>query len=117
MFINSSDYQAWIERNKILQEREDLIYVAYVKAHDTEYWNSPSMYPGDLAKLDCETDTSSVLLLASAMKRCGFLTRKGVQEIANIWRPRRMSNDFDIAIEEGATLVRLGTVLFEGISG
>jgi pyridoxal phosphate enzyme (YggS family) len=27
-----------------------------------------------------------------------------------------MSNDFEIAVEEGATLVRLGTVLFEGIS-
>ena len=26
-----------------------------------------------------------------------------------------MSNDFDVAIEEGATMVRLGTVLFEGI--
>ncbi len=26
-----------------------------------------------------------------------------------------MSNDFEIAIEEGATLIRLGTVLFEGI--
>ncbi len=26
-----------------------------------------------------------------------------------------MSNDFEVAIEEGATLVRLGTVLFEGI--
>jgi pyridoxal phosphate enzyme (YggS family) len=28
-----------------------------------------------------------------------------------------MSNDFEIAVEEGATLVRLGTVLFEGLSG
>jgi pyridoxal phosphate enzyme (YggS family) len=27
-----------------------------------------------------------------------------------------MSNDFEVAIEEGATLVRLGTVLFEGLS-
>ncbi|HEY2909272.1 MAG TPA: alanine racemase, partial [Gemmataceae bacterium] len=27
----------------------------------------------------------------------------------------RMSNDFEIAIEEGATLVRLGTTLFEGL--
>jgi uncharacterized pyridoxal phosphate-containing UPF0001 family protein len=26
-----------------------------------------------------------------------------------------MSNDFEVAIEEGATLVRLGTVLYEGI--
>jgi PLP dependent protein len=26
-----------------------------------------------------------------------------------------MSNDFEVAVEEGATLVRLGTVLFEGI--
>jgi len=26
-----------------------------------------------------------------------------------------MSNDFEIAVEEGATLVRLGTVLFEGL--
>ena len=28
-----------------------------------------------------------------------------------------MSNDFEVAIEEGATIVRLGTVLFEGIEG
>jgi pyridoxal phosphate enzyme (YggS family) len=28
-----------------------------------------------------------------------------------------MSNDFEVAIEEGATLVRLGTVLFEGLAG
>ena len=28
-----------------------------------------------------------------------------------------MSNDFEIAVEEGATLVRLGTVLFEGMTG
>jgi len=27
-----------------------------------------------------------------------------------------MSNDFDVAIQEGATLIRLGTVLFEGLS-
>ena len=26
-----------------------------------------------------------------------------------------MSNDFEVAIEEGATLIRLGTVLFEGL--
>lgn len=28
-----------------------------------------------------------------------------------------MSNDFEIAIEEGATMIRLGTVLFEGLPG
>jgi pyridoxal phosphate enzyme (YggS family) len=28
-----------------------------------------------------------------------------------------MSNDYEIAIEEGATLVRLGTILFEGVEG
>jgi pyridoxal phosphate enzyme (YggS family) len=28
-----------------------------------------------------------------------------------------MSNDFEVAVEEGATMVRLGTVLFEGLSG
>ena len=27
-----------------------------------------------------------------------------------------MSNDFEVAVEEGATLIRLGTVLFEGIA-
>ena len=27
-----------------------------------------------------------------------------------------MSNDFEVAIEEGATLVRLGSVLFEGMA-
>jgi pyridoxal phosphate enzyme (YggS family) len=28
-----------------------------------------------------------------------------------------MSHDFEVAVEEGATMVRLGTVLFEGIAG
>src|SRR5262249_35042772 len=28
-----------------------------------------------------------------------------------------MTNDFEIAIEEGATLVRIGTALFEGLGG
>jgi pyridoxal phosphate enzyme (YggS family) len=28
-----------------------------------------------------------------------------------------MSNDFEVAVEEGATFVRLGTVLFEGLGG
>ena len=28
-----------------------------------------------------------------------------------------MSNDFEVAVEEGATLVRIGTTLFEGLSG
>jgi uncharacterized pyridoxal phosphate-containing UPF0001 family protein len=28
-----------------------------------------------------------------------------------------MSNDFEVAVEEGATMVRLGTVLFEGLPG
>jgi uncharacterized pyridoxal phosphate-containing UPF0001 family protein len=27
-----------------------------------------------------------------------------------------MSNDFEVAVEEGATMVRLGTVLFEGLA-
>jgi uncharacterized pyridoxal phosphate-containing UPF0001 family protein len=26
-----------------------------------------------------------------------------------------MSNDFEVAVEEGATLVRVGTTLFEGL--
>jgi uncharacterized pyridoxal phosphate-containing UPF0001 family protein len=28
-----------------------------------------------------------------------------------------MSNDFEVAVEEGATLVRIGTALFEGLEG
>ena len=28
-----------------------------------------------------------------------------------------MSNDFEVAVEEGATLVRVGTTLFEGLGG
>ena len=27
-----------------------------------------------------------------------------------------MSNDFEVAVEEGATMIRLGTVLFEGVT-
>jgi pyridoxal phosphate enzyme (YggS family) len=63
---------------------------------------------------------------------CGLMTMAALQE-AEACRPtfatlrklreeRRlehlsmgMSNDFEVAIEEGATLIRLGTVLFEGV--
>jgi pyridoxal phosphate enzyme (YggS family) len=35
----------------------------------------------------------------------------------NLWQlSMGMTNDFGVAIEEGATLIRLGTVLFEGLS-
>ena len=95
-FINSSDYEAWIERNKILQDREDLIYVAYMKAYDKEYWNSPLLYPADLARLDCNTGVSGILRLVGAMKRSGFFCEGGVREIANIWRAVRMKPDFHI---------------------
>ena len=27
-----------------------------------------------------------------------------------------MTNDFEVAVEEGATLVRIGTALFEGLT-
>jgi uncharacterized pyridoxal phosphate-containing UPF0001 family protein len=28
-----------------------------------------------------------------------------------------MSGDFEVAVEEGATLVRIGTTIFEGLEG
>ena len=61
------------------------------------------------------------------MKHAGF--DSGLRELADRLRPQLppghtleqlsmgMSNDFEIAVEEGATLVRLGTVLFEGLGG
>ncbi len=45
------------------------------------------------------------------------------EQLANEWGralphlSMGMSNDFEIAVEEGATMVRLGTVLFEGLEG
>ena len=50
-------------------------------------------------------------------------TRQVLESLRAVFRPGHavdqlsmgMSNDFEIAIEEGATLIRLGSVLFEGI--
>ena len=47
--------------------------------------------------------------------------RDRLREIADKRHPLNhlsmgMTNDFEVAVEEGATLVRLGTVLFEGMA-
>ena len=38
-------------------------------------------------------------------------------EVPDLALSMGMSNDFEVAIEEGADLVRVGSALFEGIEG
>jgi AbiV family abortive infection protein len=115
LFINSSDYEAWIERNKILQDREDLIYVSYVKAYGNQYWNSPALYPEFLAKGDCRLSTSTILSLVNAMKRCGFFSDRALREVAAIWRSIRMTNDFHIGDIEKLNRSTLQAVELAGL--
>jgi AbiV family abortive infection protein len=83
--LNSSDYEVWIERNRILQAREDLIYVSYVKAQGKNYWNAPGLYPKELAMFSCHVSSSPVINLVTRLQRCGLYSEAGLREIASIW--------------------------------
>lgn len=70
----------WIFRNSVEAEREQALYVDYIKADDGTDWFDPTRFDG------IAQSRPSVVDLIEAMHRTGFGTNEGVQIVARIWR-------------------------------
>ena len=86
-------------------------------------WAYPSVFPLGLMTMAAESDDpeSSRATFAELSGLRDRIQRLG-QGHRDDWRgavrelSMGMTNDFEVAIEEGATMVRIGSALFEGIA-
>lgn len=82
----------WIFRNRVLQEREEAMYVDYVEADEEHEWIRPSAETKLLST--SRTFEPEVLVTARALRDIGCATHEALEIISAIWRPIQMSKDF-----------------------
>jgi AbiV family abortive infection protein len=80
----------WIFRNRILQNREETIYVDYADTDEGHIWLTPHV---DEWGLELRYPPPA-LHLADALDKVGFTTPEALAIIADIWRPVKMTGDF-----------------------
>ncbi|HET9013279.1 MAG TPA: YggS family pyridoxal phosphate-dependent enzyme [Gemmatimonadaceae bacterium] len=96
-----------------------------VSGEDTKGGYAPSMLPAEAERLGTlsglvvrgvmtmapfDADEATLRAVFAGARRCGELLRAAGHPATEL--SMGMSGDYEIAVEEGATLVRLGTVLF-----
>jgi len=80
----------WIFRNRILQSREETIYVDYAETDEGHLWLTPPTSDSDLLF----SHTPATLRLAQALRDSGCITPEALALIAKLWRPVEMTADF-----------------------
>ena len=82
LFLDGPLGVEWIFRNKLLQQREQQMYVDFVEMDNKNQWTGPQLleYNGVTWRLG-----SHVADLVMAMWKCGFATFNALKEISNQW--------------------------------
>lgn len=101
LYLDGAEGFEWIFRNRVLQEREDKMYVSYVDFGEGEEhsWTSPSQRIREEAKFgallsELELPSySRILKLVSALHDVGVSDHKALEIIASIWRPLEATNE------------------------
>ncbi len=88
-YLDGPNEVDWIFHNDILRQREQQMYVDYIATDDGHYWSEP-LREGFFSL----RTQPAVLALAGAMHAAGFASPRGLELIAEIWRPVRMRDDF-----------------------
>jgi AbiV family abortive infection protein len=90
--IDGPEYTSWVFRNRILDRRESQMYVSYVRYDTGHAWETSNPILSD-----CAPPLSRMLGLIRAMNRCGFISANAIRQIANLWRPVQMTDNFDMS--------------------
>jgi hypothetical protein len=80
----------WIFRNRIVQSREDTLYVDYIAVEGDHYWNVPDHLDDSLVMLS--SSRASVRMVA-ALSQAGFGAEAALAVIAEKWRPLQFVDD------------------------
>ncbi|MBM4308414.1 MAG: AbiV family abortive infection protein [Deltaproteobacteria bacterium] len=97
-FLDGPNDVDWIFRNRILQQREERIYVDYVENDGEHYWHSPK-WPESVEKgmtTFCKMPLD-ILNLAKSLNQAGCASPKALSVIASKWRSVKMTDDFPIS--------------------
>ncbi len=79
----------WIFRNRMVQSREDTLYVDYIAAEGDHFWNFPCHMDDSLVELS--PSRASVRMVA-ALSQAGFGAEAALPVIAELWRPLPMAD-------------------------
>jgi len=89
-FLDGPNDVDWIFRNRILQEREEAIYVDYVATDEDHLWIRPSEDGFGFAYIG----PPPVVRLAQALSDSGCTSPEALASIAEFWRPVKMTEDY-----------------------
>ncbi len=76
----------WVFRNRVVQQREEAMYVDYIKSDGENLWLSPSRY--DVVGLSGLMP--AIVKLVQALNGVGFANAQALAKIASIWRSVQM---------------------------
>jgi AbiV family abortive infection protein len=82
LYLDGPEGFEWIFRNRIIERREQQLYVDYVQSEDAHTWSRPErhfIFPLGFP--------ARVLTTARSLARVGVATPCGLRVVANIWRP------------------------------
>ena len=82
LYLDGPEGFEWIFRNRIMERREEEIYVDYVESETTHSWSRPVsilLFPPSFPP--------RVLAVARSLARAGFATAQGLEVVATLWRP------------------------------
>lgn len=92
LYLDGPEYVLWTFRNQILQQREESLYVDYVRTDGGNHWTTPESelnILGDAA----EPLHSGALQLISAFQTLRISTAQSLSVIAKIWRAVEITDD------------------------
>ncbi len=85
----------WLYRNRLIEERENTLYVDYVELEDGYAWSVPYSYP-DSADAEWHVPLNVIVQLAKSFSDLGVETSYAVHAIATRWRQLELTDDFGI---------------------
>jgi AbiV family abortive infection protein len=85
----------WIYRNRLIEDRENTLYVDYVEREDGYEWAVPHLYP-DSAEAEWHIPLNSIIGLVKSFSDLGVETAGALHAIARRWRQFELTDDLGI---------------------
>jgi AbiV family abortive infection protein len=114
LYLDGPEYTLWVFRNRILQKREEQLYVDYVSTDERSQWTTPARWSEILGE-SAEPLYSAALQLVSAMQALGISSPKALSVVASIWRPIQIRDDFHFSELQEVTKMTLKALDDKGL--
>lgn len=93
-YLDGPEGIEWIFRNKISQDREEIIYVDYVEDEDGHRWQLPNPEKMRGGKMRSSELVRGALAVSRGLKAIGCTTTKALSLLADFWKDIEMNESF-----------------------